>query len=72
MGIFNNMELQENSVIIDDKLYRMLEPELGGHFAIMAEVVDTDSKWTNVVEGMTAYTPEQPKATSTKNKQLFA
>ena len=27
----------------------------------MAEVVDTDSKWTNVVEGMTAYTPEQLK-----------
>ena len=26
------MELQENSVIIDDKLDRMLEPELGGHF----------------------------------------
>ena len=33
----------------------------GGHFAIMVEVVDTDSKWTNVVEGMTAYTPEQLK-----------
>ena len=37
MGIFsyicaNKMELQENSVIIDDKLDRMLEPELGGHF----------------------------------------
>ena len=27
----------------------------------MVEVVDTDSKWTNVVEGMTAYTPEQLK-----------
>ena len=26
------MELQENSVIIDDRLDRMLEPELGGHF----------------------------------------
>ena len=48
------MELQENSVIIDDKLNRMLEPELGGHFAIMAEVVETECKWTNVVEGMTA------------------
>ena len=33
----------------------------GGHFAIMVEVVDTDSKWTNMVEGMTAYTPEQLK-----------
>jgi len=33
----------------------------GGHFAIMVEVVDTDSKWTDVVEGMTAYTPEQMK-----------
>ena len=38
---------------------RVLKP--GGHFAIMVEVVDTDSKWTNVVEGMTAYTPEQLK-----------
>ena len=26
------MELHENSVIIDDRLDRMLEPELGGHF----------------------------------------
>ena len=33
----------------------------GGHFAIIVEVVDTDSKWTSVVEGMTAYTPEQLK-----------
>ncbi len=31
----------------------------GGRFAIMVEVVDNDSKWTNVVEGMTAYPPEQ-------------
>ena len=38
---------------------RVLKP--GGHFAIMVEVVDTDSKWTNVVEGMTAYTPDQLK-----------
>jgi len=38
---------------------RVLKP--GGHFVIMVEVVDTDSKWTNVVEGMTAYTPEQLK-----------
>ena len=38
---------------------RVLKP--GGHFAIMVEVVDADSKWTNVVEGMTAYTPKQLK-----------
>ena len=38
---------------------RVLKPK--GHFAIMVEVVDTDSKWTHVVEGMTAYTPEQLK-----------
>ena len=36
---------------------RVLKPS--GKFAIMVEVVDSDSKWTNVVEGMTAYTPEQ-------------
>ena len=38
---------------------RVLKP--GGKFAIMVEVVDSDSKWTNVVEGMTAYPPEQLK-----------
>ncbi len=38
---------------------RVLKP--GGRFAIMVEVVDTDSMWTNVVEGMTAYPPEQLK-----------
>ncbi len=31
----------------------------GGKFAIMVEVVDGDSMWTNVVEGMTAYSPEE-------------
>ena len=36
---------------------RVLKP--GGKFAILVEVVDSDSKWTNVVEGMTAYSPEQ-------------
>ena len=41
-------------------IHRVLKP--GGRFAIMVEVVDTDSKWTNFVEGMTAYTPEQLKA----------
>ena len=38
---------------------RVLKPD--GRFAIMVEVVEADSKWTNVVEGMTAYTPEQLK-----------
>ena len=41
------------------EVHRVLKP--GGHFAIMVEVVDTDSKWTNVVEGMTAYPPVQLK-----------
>lgn len=34
----------------------------GGRFAIMVEVLDNDSKWTSIVEGMTAYTPEQLKS----------
>ena len=38
---------------------RALKP--GGKFAIMVEVLDNDSMWTSVVEGMTAYTPEQLK-----------
>ena len=38
---------------------RVLKP--GGKFAILVEVVDSDSKWTNVVEGMTAYSPEDLK-----------
>ena len=38
---------------------RVLKP--GGKFAVMVEVVATDSVWTNVVEGMTAYTPAQLK-----------
>ena len=33
----------------------------GGKFAILVEVVNSDSKWTNVVEGMTAYSPEDLK-----------
>ena len=40
---------------------RVLKP--GGKFAIMVEVVDSDSKWTSIVDGMTAYTPEQLKTT---------
>lgn len=31
----------------------------GGRFAIMVEVVDAGSMWTNVVEGMTAYSPDE-------------
>ena len=38
---------------------KVLKP--GGCFAIMVEVVETDSKWTNYVDGMTVYTPEQLK-----------
>ena len=34
---------------------RVLKP--GGKFAILVEVVDSNSKWTSVVEGMTAYSP---------------
>ena len=38
---------------------RVLKP--GGKFAIMVEVVDSNSKWISVVEGMTAYSPEELK-----------
>jgi ubiquinone/menaquinone biosynthesis C-methylase UbiE len=38
---------------------RVLKP--GGQFAIMVEVIETDSMWTNIVKGMTAYSPEQLK-----------
>ena len=38
---------------------RVLKP--GGYFAIIVEVVDANSKWTNVVEGMVAFPPEQLK-----------
>lgn len=41
------------------EVLRVLKP--GGRFAILVEVVDSDSKWTSIVEGMTAYTPEQIK-----------
>jgi ubiquinone/menaquinone biosynthesis C-methylase UbiE len=33
----------------------------GGKFAILVEVVEGDSVWTRVVEGMTTYSPEQLK-----------
>ena len=39
---------------------RVLKP--GGRFAIMVEVVERDSVWTDVVEGMTAYSPEELKS----------
>jgi len=39
---------------------RVLKP--GCSFAIMLEVVDDDSMWKNVVNGMTVYSPEQLKA----------
>jgi ubiquinone/menaquinone biosynthesis C-methylase UbiE len=38
---------------------RVLKP--GGQFAIMIEVIEGDSIWTNVVEGMTVYSPEMLK-----------
>ena len=41
------------------EVHRVLKS--GGKFAIMVEVVDGDSMWTNVVEGMTAYSPEELK-----------
>lgn len=41
------------------EVYRVLKS--GGKFAIMVEVVDSDSKWTNVVDGMTVYSPEDLK-----------
>ncbi len=41
------------------EVQRVLKP--GGRFVIMVEVIEGDSMWTNVVEGMTAYSPEQLK-----------
>ena len=38
---------------------RVLKP--GGQFAIMLEVIESNSGWTNVVDGMTVYPPEQLK-----------
>ena len=38
---------------------RVLKP--GGQFAIMLEVIEGDSVWTTVVDGMTIYPPEQLK-----------
>jgi len=39
---------------------RVLKP--GGRFVIMVEVVDNNSKWTDLVEGMTAYQPRELQA----------
>ena len=41
------------------EVHRVLKQ--GGRFAIMIEVVDGDSMWTNVVKGMTVYSPEELK-----------
>ncbi|MCR4603478.1 MAG: class I SAM-dependent methyltransferase [Prevotella sp.] len=41
------------------EVLRVMKP--GATFAIMVEVVDGDSVWKDVVEGMTVYTPEQLK-----------
>ena len=38
---------------------RVLKP--GGRFVVMVEAADADSVWTKVVDGMTAYSPEQLK-----------
>lgn len=38
---------------------RVLKP--GGQFAVMLEVIESDSAWPSVVEGMTVYSPEQLK-----------
>ena len=38
---------------------RVLKP--GGRFAIMVEVVDSNSKWTDLCDGMTAYSPDKIK-----------
>lgn len=41
------------------EVLRVLKP--GGQFAVIVEDVDANSKWTNVVEGMTVYPPDQLK-----------
>ena len=41
------------------EVLRVLKP--GGQLAIMVEVIDGDSMWTDMVEGMTAYSPEELK-----------
>ena len=39
------------------EVHRVLKP--GGQFAIIVEAANKDSVWTNIVEGMTTYSPEQ-------------
>lgn len=41
------------------EVVRVLKP--GGKFVILVEVIEGDSVWTKVVDGMTAYSPEQLK-----------
>ena len=41
------------------EVYRVLKS--GGRCAIMVEVIDANSVWTNIVDGMTAYSPEELK-----------
>ncbi len=39
------------------EVLRVLKP--GAKFVIMLEVIESDSKWADIVDGMTVYTPEQ-------------
>ena len=39
------------------EVYRVLKP--GGSFAIMVEVLDSTSIWTEIVDGMTVYSPDE-------------
>ena len=39
------------------EVYRVLKP--GGRFAIMVEVLDRTSIWTEIVDGMTVYSPDE-------------
>ena len=41
------------------EVFRVLKS--GGRCAIMVEVIDANSVWTNIVDGMTAYSPEELK-----------
>jgi len=41
------------------EVLRVLKP--GCQFIIMLEVIDSDSKWADIVDGMTVYSPEQLK-----------
>jgi len=38
------------------EVIRVIKP--GGKFAILVEVIDSNSKWTDLCEGMTAYSPD--------------